>query len=556
MTDLGGTLDLARRRHQDGDFLGAEQLFRQVLRADPFNADAAFQMATACLAQGRGKEALVHIDQVLRIRPDFAEAHHTRALAFLAKGAANDALESLRQAVKLKPDYVQAYYNLGVTLAREKKFDEAIAAYRQAIRFEPNFAEALLNLARALEGAGRNTEAISAYERLLRLRPEDAAAHNALGLLLVWERRTNDAVEKFRQAVTLEPGQASYHNNLGAALSELGRPADALGHFEEAVRLQPDHAEAHKSIGMTCLKLGAFERGWAEFEWRWQCKNFSVPAFRQPTWDGSPLEGRRILLYTEQGIGDNIQFVRFASLLAERGALVILSCPPNLAPILKTCPGIAQVCPQGTTLPDFECHAPLMSLPGLLGITLATIPATIPYLSADPDLVERWRRELDTFRAYKVGVVWQGSETTRSFPLASLAPLAAVPGVELFGLQKGKEVEQLADVTGRFRVIDLASRLDLTGGAFAGTAAAMCNLELIVSCDTASAHLAGALGRPVWLPLSYASEWRWLLERQHTPWYPTMRLFRQPELGNWAAVFDGMASALRQLVSEKSPHAE
>jgi hypothetical protein len=213
---------------------------------------------------------------------------------------------------------------------------------------------------------------------------------------------------------------------------------------------------------------------------------------------------------------------------------------------------VDEVVAAGAPLPDFDCHAPLMSLPRLLGSTLATVPAEVPYLSADAGLVERWRRELSGVNACKVGIVWKGNpdngaDYRRSFKLTSLAPLAVVPGVELFSLQKGAGAEELADVVGEFRVTDLASRLDLRGGAFTGTAAVMCVLDLVIACDTACAHLAGALGRPVWVPLSYAADYRWLLGREDSPWYPTLRLFRQRELGNWAELFERVAGWLGTL---------
>jgi len=336
----------------------------------------------------------------------------------------------------------------------------------------------------------------------------------------------------------------------------LGRPADCLEHFEAAISRQPDHAEAHKSRAMTWLHLGDFERGWAEYEWRWKCKGFTPRLLDQPAWDGTSLQDRRILLFTEQGIGDTFQFVRYASLLADQGALVSVECPANLVPILSTCPGVARVIGQGSPLPDFDCHAALMSLPRLLGTTLATVPAHVPYLAAEANLVERWRRELQHSSAFKVGVVWQGnpkngSDCRRSFPLECLTSLAGVPGVELYSLQKGRGLEQLVRVLGDFSIVDLSGRLDLGVGAFTVTAAAMCNLDLIICCDTASAHLAGAMGRPVWLALSYAADWRWLLQREDSPWYPTMRLFRQPQLSDWGAVFQDMAGTLPQLVSGK-----
>jgi tetratricopeptide (TPR) repeat protein len=443
MQILATTLETARRRHLDGAFVHAEQLSRQVLRADPYNAEAAFLLGTACQAQGKLTEALAHLQQALRLRPHYAEAHHARALAYAAQGDVSEALEGLRQAVQLKPDYAEAHHSLGVLFARQRRLEEAIAAFRQAVRCRPEDAEALRDLARALAQQSQADEAVAAYRELLRLRPDEAPAHNALGLLLARQGRPAEAAEAFQQALRRDAQQAGYHNNLGAALAELGRPAEALACFEQAVRLNPDHAEAHKSRAMTWLQQGDFERGWAEYEWRWRCPDFTPRSYPQPAWDGAPLDGRRLLLNTEQGIGDTLQFIRYAPLPRQCGAVVLVACPASLVPLLRSCPGVAQVIGHGAPPPEFDCHAALLSLPRLLGTTLATVPANVPYLSADAELAERWRRELAAVRGFKVGVVWQGSmkngaDGRRSFPLASLAPLAAVPGVELFSLQKGR----------------------------------------------------------------------------------------------------------------------
>jgi tetratricopeptide (TPR) repeat protein/GR25 family glycosyltransferase involved in LPS biosynthesis len=487
-------------------------------------------------------------------RADGAEAHHARALADAARGDSPAAAEGLRQALRLRPDYAEAHHNLGVTLARLGRPDEALDAFRRAVRCRPDYAAALARLAPALAERGRAGEAADAYRRLLRLRPDDAAAHNALGLLLARQGRPAEAAEAFRRAVDLDAGPAAHHHNLGAALAEQGRPDEALACFEQALRRQPDHAEAHKARAMAWLLQGDFARGWEEYEWRWRCADFSPRAYCTPPWDGGPLDGRTILLHAEQGLGDTLQFVRYAPLLRRRGAAVLVACPPPLVPLLRTCPGVTRVVAQGSPLPEFDCHAPLLSLPRLLGTTPASVPADVPYLAADPELTARWQRELAGVRGLKVGVVWQGSpgngaDRRRSFPLARLAPLVAVPGVELFSLQKGRGAEQLAEATGRFRVTDLGSRLDLSGGAFTGTAAALRALDLLVTCDTACAHLAGALGVRAWVALSYAADWRWLLGRDDSPWYPTERLFRQPALGDWDAVFARMAAELRRLVA-------
>jgi hypothetical protein len=267
-------------------------------------------------------------------------------------------------------------------------------------------------------------------------------------------------------------------------------------------------------------------------------------------WDGSDLHGRTILLWTEQGLGDSIQFVRYAPLVAARGGRVLLHVPESLAALLAACPGVGRVVTEDEPLPDFDCHAPLMSLPLLLGTTLESIPAAVPYLSADPARIERWRRELDGVAGLKVGVAWQGNpahkkDRQRSFPLTRFEPIARISGVRLFSLQKGFGAEQLEGGVS-FPITELGSRLlDLTD-----TAAVLANLDLLICPDTSPAHLAGALGVPVWVALPFACDWRWLADREDSPWYPTLRLYRQERQGDWDPVFERITSDLAQLVRD------
>jgi hypothetical protein len=300
---------------------------------------------------------------------------------------------------------------------------------------------------------------------------------------------------------------------------------------------------------MLWLVQGNLEEGWPEYEWRWRCKDAFERAFDQARWDGSPLNGRTILLHAEQGLGDTIQLVRYAPMVHERGGGVVLECQKPLERLLARSPGIDQLVTQGSALPSFDVHLPLLSLPGVFRTTLATVPGTAPYVFADPDLVEYWRQELSTLSGRRIGIVWQGSptynsDTRRSIPLTEFAPLARVPGVHLISLQKGLGVEQLKALPEGFRVLDLSERLDQTAGPFMDTAAVIMNLDLVIAPDTAIAHLAGALGARVWVALATSPSWRWLLDRDDSPWYPTARLFRQRENGSWLGVMEQIAEAL------------
>ena len=305
-------------------------------------------------------------------------------------------------------------------------------------------------------------------------------------------------------------------------------------------------------LALARLTLGDYQGGFAEYEWRWKTKRFAgSPAYHEPLWDGSGLDGKTILLHAEQGLGDTVQFLRFVLLVKDRGGRVIVACQKPLLPLFAACPWIDQLVAQGETLPAFDVQAPLLSLPRIFGTTLATLPSQVPYLSADPGLVQRWQKELAAYPGFRVGIAWQGNpnnpaDRQRSFPLDCLAPLAKLPGVRLFSLQKGPGTEQIDQRAQRFPLVELGSRLDEAAGPFMDTAAVMTNLDLVISACTSLAHLAGALAVPVWIALKFAPEWRWLYGRDDSPWYPTARLFRQPQPGDWTAVFDRMAAALRE----------
>jgi hypothetical protein len=331
-----------------------------------------------------------------------------------------------------------------------------------------------------------------------------------------------------------------------------GQYDEALGRFDQALAIQPALAEARCDRGMLRLVQGDFAAGWPDYQW---CRQSSGGWERAPgpQWDGSPLDGRGILLYVEQGYGDALQFIRYAPLVKARGGRVIVACPGRLIPILSTCRGIDEFYDSQSDdqPPPFHAHAALTSLPGIFQTDLDSIPADVPYLSAGGELVEHWRKQLGDDGPLRVGINWQGNpkygwDSYRSVPLAQFAPLADVERVRLFSLQKGFGIEQLA--LAPLAVNDLGSRLD-HDAAFCDTAAVVRNLDLVITSDTALAHLAGALGAPVWVALPFGPDWRWLLHREDSPWYPTMRLFRQPRFGDWPAVFRRIAGELRRAVA-------
>jgi Flp pilus assembly protein TadD len=536
------------RHHQADQYPQAEAAFCEAVSADPNHADAWALLAESCLMQGKFAEAEAGYRRALALRPGQGHEHANLGACLAQQGKLADAVPHYREALRRQPDHVAALSNLGAALTDLEQPDEAIVCLRQALWLDPTFLRALYNLGRALIIQDKPDEAEVPLREALRLQPDYARAHADLGIVLMTQGRHDEAVAHLRRALALQPDDARIYNSLGVTLKEQGKLPEAVVCLQEALRLQPDYAEAHKNLAMVWLQQGDYEHGWPEYEWRWYSKEFVPPHYAQPRWNGAPLQGRTVLLHTEQGLGDTIQFIRYAPLVQRRGGRVVVVAPPALVQLLSRCPGVDQVAAHGGILPPFDTYAPLLSLPVLFGTTLATVPAEVPYLVADEGLAEHWRRELSALPGLKVGIAWQGSrgyrgDRERSTRLVCFEPLARLPGVKLVSLQKGAGSEQLAAAP--FPVTAVGERLS----DFADTAAVVQSLDLVVTADTAVAHLAGALGVAVWVTLPLAPDWRWLLGREDSPWYPTMRLFRQTEWGRWEPVFARMAEALRDRVS-------
>lgn len=527
--------------------------FQKAVELKPDFAHAHNNVGNVLKELGRLEQALDCYQQAVRLKPDFAEAHNNLGNLLRELGRFEAAEASCREAIRLRPDFADAHNNLGAALAEQERREEAEGCYRRALELKPYFAEAHNNLGNLLREQDRIDEAIYSLREAVRLQPAFAAAHGGLGMALLRRGSFDEAAAACAEAARLTPARAEAHLSLGFVRSEQGLFDEAIALYEQAISLNPDYAEARKNRSLVWLLQGKFEQAWPEYEYRWNTPELPERPFTQPLWDGSPLDGKSILLHAEQGLGDTIQFIRYAPLVRERGGKVIVACQRALIPLLSSCRGIDQLVAQGDPLPDFDVHAPLLSLPRIFGTTLETIPAETPYLVADRRLVEQWRQELAATNSFKVGIAWQGSKKyrwdhKRSIALAQFEPLSRIPGVQLYSLQKGHGSEQLSEVAGRFSIIDLAPRLDEREGAFTDTAAVIENLDLVICSDTAIPHLAGALNAPVWTALSRVPDWRWLIDGEDSPWYPSMRLFRQPRHGDWESVFRRMAAELEKLV--------
>lgn len=480
---------------------------------------------------------------------NLAVAHH-RAGRFA------DAENLYRAILHEQPDHGVALHLLGVLTGQRGNHQAAIDLIRRAIAIDPTNADFHSNLGKFLIELGDPDAAIAACRKAIALNPSLADAYLNLGVALQAQDQLDAAIDAFRRALELKPDYAEAHGNLGAVFKALGQ-LDAAGQsIRAALALNPDLADAQWNLALLELLRGNFAQGWPQYERRLTFpENASLTSrFPHPGWTGQDIRGKTILLIAEQGFGDTIQFIRYAAMLEQRGAKVIALVRAPLARLLQRAAGVAQVSTESDTITPFDFQCPLLSLPGIFGTTLQTIPAEIPYIRPDPSLVSQWAARFDpSDRRPRVGVAWAGSPThkndrIRSIPSTLLNPLAEVKDVKFLSLQRDR----------------LPSRLDITDWSadlsdFADTAALIANLDVVISVDTAVAHLAGAIGKPVWIMLPYILDWRWLLNRPDSPWYPTMRLFRQPSRGDWAGVVQTISAELRAHVlasGERSPQAK
>lgn len=477
-----------------------------------------------------------------------AEALHLLGLVLYSTGRADTAVGMFQRAIAVNEREAAYHSNLGNALHATGSFDEALAAYGQAIALKPTYADAHYNRANTLRDQGLPDEAIAAYQHALRLNPDFAEAHCNLGGLLRNCGRLSEAEEHLRAGLRLRPDYADSTNNLAVTLQDLGRLDESMACFERAVELAPDNAEVEYNRALTHLVAGDFANGWRLQEARWKTPK-APRAMDKPQWKGEPLHGQRLLLHHECGFGDTIQFLRYVPLVAARGATVLLDVPRNLVRLAEWIPGVAGISVTGEPLPAFDLHCPMMSLPLAFGTELETIPAQVPYLQIPHEAVAQAAALEWPQRELRVGLAWSGNpafprDQFRSVTLSALAPLLAVPGALFYSLQMGPAAAQLEPY--RDRVADLTPHIrDL-----ADTAALLENLDLLITVDTAVAHLAGALGLPVWTMIPASPDWRWLTERRDSPWYPSMRLFRQQTLGAWEPVVESLrvdlASACRR----------
>jgi len=518
----------------------ASATFQRVLAIDPNHADALYGLGTIALTLGRNDIAANLIEAALSLNETVAAFHNDLGEAYRRLGRLSEAAREFHRTVTLDPMMASAYNNLAIMLQGEGQLDDAILLYRQGIELQPDSFEMQLNLGCALLATDAVEEASAALEQAQRLSPDNPTMLLDLGNVRMRQDRVEEAEALYRTALHHRPDYMMAELNLGLALRELGRPEESLPYYDRAALLDPESPAIKWNDSVCRLLLGDYKRGWEGFAYRWQATKLALQGLTTPTWEGGPLTGKRLLVHAEQGLGDTIQFIRFLPDLSRFGAdeIILLAQAPLLRLLRREALGCTIVGPEDT-MPPYDLRLPLMDLPLRLDITLENLPADIPYLSAEPALIAAWRNRLQPLPGLKVGLVWQGrpdhaNDRNRSIATLALAPLLELPGVSWVSLQKAT-LGALPD-----GILDLSASL----GDMMDTAAAIMALDLVISVDTSVAHLAGALGKPVWLLLPFAPDWRWLTERDNSPWYPTARLFRQTRRGDWAGVIDRIMEAL------------
>jgi tetratricopeptide (TPR) repeat protein len=579
------------RLHHAGRLTDAESAYRAVLAADPDNFDALHMLGVVAHQLGDHRQAVVLISRALRHNASHAPAHNNLGNAFDAQGMHEEALECYRKALALQPDYADAHGNLGALHAAAGRLEEAVAWYRRALELDPgtpvvhsNLGNALRelgrleeaaashrlalslqhgdpvfhsNLGNALSDQGKLDDAIACYRKALALKPDFAEASSNLGNALSDQGKLEEAVTCYHKAIALKPEWAEARSNLGNALVALGRIEEAEIEMREALRLKPESAHGRFSYALLKLLLGDYETGLPLYESRFEEKALSrtyltLQARRTllqdvPQWRGEQKAGGALLAWTDQGLGDSLMMLRYLPRLRARGSgTVVVYCEPALARVVQALEVADEVIPSNRPMPSegFDCHCPVMSLPLAFATRVATIPREVPYLRVPDKLKREWNRKLSGVASPRIGVVWSGGalyprNPLRSIPLERWSPLLGAAGVNFVSLQKGEEARQLGGV--EWRILDWMDECE----DLLDTAALIEQLDMVIGVDTAVTHLAGALGKPVWMMNRFESEWRWMLGREDSPWYPTMRIFRQPRPGDWDEVIMRVAAALK-----------
>ena len=536
--------------HRQGRLNEAEKIYARILKDAPDHVDTLQLMAQLKMARGKPAEAYQFMTAVMSARPSSADALVLLGHVLRALKRDDDALTRFDQALALDPGHIDALGMRGDALLARKRAEEALQCFDKILTLAPGHADARANRSAAFAMLERFEEALADCDAVLAYAPANAMAHYNRANALASLGRHADSLAAYDRVLALIPQHVLAWNNRGNTLSALKRHADAVASFAKAIALKPDYADAHFNQALALLATGDYPRGFAAYEWRW--KRTGMPARRNygcPLWLGEyPLERKAILVYSEQGLGDSIQFARYVPILARAGARVVLEVHAEVKTLLSRLAGASHVVARGEELPAFDVHCPLGSLPLACKTELANVPADIPYLAADESRVAKWQPRLAALKQPRVALVWSGNanhanDRNRSIALSSLKPLWDTNAANFISLQRdlrGSDADTLKNSPGILHLGDQFADLD-------DTAAVLALCDLVISVDTSVAHLAAAMGRPTWVLLPFSPDWRWTLESMHSPWYPAARLFRQPQFGDWASVIERVRAELAKL---------
>jgi len=545
--EVDAIVERALRAHQAGRLKDAVDGYRQALALERDHQAALNNLGVALRAAGRTGEAVQAFRRAIEANPEHADAHYNLGNALRAAGDPEAATKCFRAAIERDARYTSAYTNLGLVCKDLERLDEARQCMNRALQLAPADPKSYLNLGVVLWEQKKSRSAVACYRHGLAIDPDDAQTHHNLATALLDLNQLEEAADSARAALARNSALPETHAILGQALCGLARLDEAERCFEHALALDAGNLSAHLGMARALLLEGDYQRGMLEYEWRWKRPTNPMRTFPQPLWDGSDPDGRTVLLHAEQGIGDTLQFVRYATPIAARGARVVIECAPAIAELVETVDGVSEVVHRGHPLPAFDLHAPLLGLPRIMRSRIDEVPCDIPYLSV-PEGAPDEAPDLPARGGLRVGVAWAGNpqhenDKNRSCHFGELLPLLEVPGVRRYSLQKGPAVSQVREIGCEGLIRDLGTGFR----DFVDTARAVERLDLVIAVDTSVIHLAGALGRPAWVMLPFAPDWRWQLGRDDTPWYPTVRLYRQPRPGDWPAVFVRAAGDLRAL---------
>ncbi len=546
-----------------GQHVEAIKSLERVSALQPHLVEAHLHRGDAQSHLGRHLDAIASYDSGLRIAPLNAEILNNRGNSLKSLGRLAEAIDSYDRAILAMPQIAEPHFNRGLALYELKRYQEALSSFDAAIAIRPGYAEAHLSRGNVLAQLGQARAALASFVRAIDLKPGYAEAHCNCGNMQSELEILDAALASYDAAISIAPGYTDAHCNRGNLLARTRRFPEALQSFDRAIDVDPAYAQARYCKSLVSLLLGDWNDGWRNFEWRWRnehcASSLERREFFQPLWLGQlPLEGSTIFLHGEQGLGDFIQFCRYATQLAEGGARVVLEAPRPLLNLLRSLAGVERLVAQGESPPPFDYYCPLLSLPLACGTTPTSIPAQVPYLRSSPDRARYWRDKLGERTRPRVGLVWSGGcrpdqpelwqvNRRRNIPLTQMAALMQ-PGVEFYSLQKGEPaVTELAELRAAGSIA--AELIDFSGELwdFEETAALIEQLDLVISVDTSTAHLAGALGKPIWILNRFDTCWRWFLDRTDSPWYPTARIYRQERPHDWAGVINRVRLDLARL---------